>query len=110
MSSASQDRSDESASVLTPEQMTTGLWELCRKIGQDFHEEIRRVADEKGFKLDTEQDNTLWVEIIQLVIWIASFAIAGDRAVLDEFHQIYLQACTSSARTENERNQALPAP
>ena len=59
MSSAFPDGAGEPPSVLTPEEMADRLWELCRKIGQDFHEEIRRVADEKGFKLDAEHDSTL---------------------------------------------------
>jgi hypothetical protein len=100
MSSASSDRSGKSASVLTPKQIAEKLWELCRGIGQNLHEEIRSAADKMGFKLDAERDDVLWVEISQLIVWTTSFALAGDRAVLDEFHQIYLRACASSATTD----------
>jgi len=75
---------------ITKEEMGQGLWEICCQLSNDFCTNLRPEFQAKSFLQNSAADNLFLLESVKLHLWIISFALNNDRAVLDVLHNIFV--------------------
>ena len=75
--------------TVTAEEMAQGLLKLCGMFAEDLYTGLTPILQAQGLLRESAEKDAFALEAMQLYIWLISYVLADERAVLRALHRMF---------------------